>query len=107
MGGEPWPWVALLLGYGSLALFAWSFYDAWRWPALTYRIADRLFRGVWLTTFAAAMVLQIWNGVWRPGEENTGRVLAWIASLVIVVVYVVDVRPRLRDADAAADGRPS
>jgi hypothetical protein len=46
-------------------------------------------------------VLQLWQGVWRAGDDNTGRALSFMAGLVVLMVYTFDVRRRVR---AAAEG---
>ncbi len=87
-----------LVGYAVLALKAWAFVDAWRWPPEAYRSADRLRRWVWLWVIAASAVLQLWQGIWRAGDDNVGRSLVFMAGLVVLAVYAFDVRPRRRAA---------
>ncbi|MEZ5117641.1 MAG: DUF2516 family protein [Candidatus Nanopelagicales bacterium] len=96
--GDPVLLTALIVGYATLLLKIWAFVDAWRWSPQAYRDADRLRRWVWLWVLGFAVGLQLWQGFWRPGDDNTGRTLAWMAGIVVIAVYFFDVRPKVKRA---------
>jgi hypothetical protein len=83
-------WVALAVGVTTFALKIWALIDSFRHPDAAYRAADRLTRTVWIVILAAAIGLHLWVGG-----------LAWggIAGAVVALVYLVDVRPRVRASE--------
>ena len=88
----PIMWV-LALGSAALGVFAAG--DATARRADAYAAADRQTKGMWAgitVTCAAVFVLGvIYGGPFAP------QGLFWVAALVGTLVYLLDVRPRLRE----------
>mgnify|MGYP003392094347 CR=1 FL=1 len=80
-------WVALIVGVVSFALKIWALVDCFGHPDTAFRAADRLTRTLWIVILAAALALHLWVGG-----------LAWggVAGTVVALVYLLDVRPRVR-----------
>jgi Protein of unknown function (DUF2516) len=87
-------WVALVVGVASFALKIWALVDCFGHPDTAFRAADRLTRTLWIVILVAALALHLWVGG-----------LAWggVAGTVVALVYLLDVRPRVRaqERDAA------
>jgi hypothetical protein len=50
-------------------------------------------RRSWLLAIGLTIVLQVWLG--GPTLDSIARLLTWTASMVVVLIYLVDVRPKL------------
>ncbi|MDQ0377773.1 DUF2516 family protein [Amycolatopsis thermophila] len=75
-------WVGTLAGIGAFIHALLQRSDA-------YQAADRKTKPIWLAITGAGTVAM---GLFRFGSVGS---LFWIAGLVAVLVYLVDVRPRL------------
>jgi hypothetical protein len=86
-------WVALVVGVSTFALKLWALVDCFRHPDAAYRAADRLTRTLWIVILIACIALHLWVGG-----------LAWggLAGTVVALVYLLDVRPRVRAAEGSA-----
>ncbi len=86
--------VVLVAGFATFALKVWALVDAFRHPDTAYRAADRLTRVLWIVILAAALALHLWVG---------GVSWGGIAGTIVAVVYLADVRPRVRRIASADD----
>lgn len=75
------------LGLGGLALKIWALVDASTRPAPAYVAAGKLTKVAWVAILAAAVLL--------GGLSVLG--LFGLIGLVAAIVYLVDVRPAVRD----------
>lgn len=97
---DPTSVIAWIVALGSLGLKFWAFVDATRFSRVDYQIVDRLPRVVWLVALGLGIVLQFWLGALQFDELLGPRSLTWLASIVLVGVYFLDLRPRLVRASA-------
>ncbi len=72
---------------GSLALAAWAFIDAVMRPTPLYTAADKLTKPAWLGITGGALAVSLLT-------EALG--IFGLVALVASIVYLVDVRPALR-----------
>ena len=77
----------LVLGLGALALKIWALVDAITRPAAAYPAAGKLSKVAWVAILAAAVLL--------GGGSVMG--LLGIVGLIAAIVYLVDVRPAVRE----------
>lgn len=85
--------ITLVLAYGGVVLGIFCVVDAVARRADAFVAADKQTKGVWLgITIASAVVLGL--GVISPalGPQS----LLWLAAMVGVLLYLCDVRPRLK-----------
>jgi hypothetical protein len=75
------------LGLGALALKVWALADAIYRPGPAYAAAGKWSKPVWVAVLAVALVL--------GGGSVLG--LLGLVSLVAAIVYLVDVRPAVRE----------
>ncbi len=94
--------LAFLVGFGSLAVVAWAFVDAFGFSKEEFADADRLPRMLWLVMLAFGFGLLLWLGAGFIVREPLGmRSIAWIAVMMSAGVYFYDQRPKLLNARAA------
>ena len=79
----------VLLGLGTLAVKLWALVDAAVRPAPAYVAASKLTKPAWVGILAAAAVL----AVLLPDPLG----LFGLVGLVAAIVYLVDVRPAVRE----------
>ena len=77
----------LTLGLGALALKLWALIDALTRPTPAFVAAGKLTKPVWCVILAAAVLL--------GGSNLLG--LFGLVGLVAAIVYLVDVRPAVRE----------
>ena len=78
----------LVLGLGTLALKVWALVDATTRPAPAYAAAGKLTKPAWVGILAASAVLGFLFGPLG---------LFGLVGLVASIVYLVDVRPAVRE----------
>jgi hypothetical protein len=76
----------LVLGLAALAVKIWALVDAITRPAPAYEAAGKLTKVAWVVILAAAVLL--------GGSSVFG--LFGIVGLIAAIVYLVDVRPAVR-----------
>ncbi len=82
-------WIMILAYYAGLVLGVFAFVHALSQRADAYTAAERLTKPAWLgITGGGAFALLLFS-LSGPGA------MFWLAGLVAVLVYMVDVRPRL------------
>ena len=84
---DPSSLLLLVLGYGALALKVWALVDACARPQPAYVAAGKLTKPAWVAILAAAVLL--------GGADVFG--LLGLVSTVAAIVYLVDVRPAVRE----------
>jgi len=82
-------WTDRILYYGFIALHIWGFADCAIRKAAAFPAADKLTKIAWLTILVLA-------GVFGTFIPPTIGVVSLI-SVVVVAVYLADVRPAVRD----------
>lgn len=85
--------INLVLAYGGAVLGIFCVIDAAARRSDAFAAADKQTKGTWLgITIACAVVLglAIVSGVFEPQS------LLWLAAIIGVMVYLVDVRPNLK-----------
>lgn len=80
--------VAQIVELGPLALALWAFVDAVVRPTPLYTAADKLTKPAWSAITGAALVI-----AWAVDTVSLFGLIAVVAS----IVYLVDVRPALRE----------
>ena len=90
---------ALLIG--AFVVEAWAFVDAIRHPAAAYIAAGKQTKPLWLIILGVAFVIGIGGAVGLLTLLSFLPILAFVAS----AIYLVDVRPKVRDVRAARPAR--
>lgn len=80
--------VLQLIGYALLALAAFAFIDGALRREDAYRAADKKTKGFWLIILGLALAVNV--------VPIPGLFILQLAALVATIVYIVDVRPALR-----------
>ncbi len=86
--------ITLVLAYGGGLLGVFCLVDALTRRADAFAAADKQTKGTWIgITVACAVVLglAIVSPIFAPQS------LLWLAAMIGILVYLVDVRPRLRE----------
>lgn len=81
--------VTWLLWVVFLALKAFAFIDCLRQPRAAFPAIDRKSKGLWLTLTAVGLATAVLIG------QTLG--LIGLAGVVIALIYLFDVRPKIRD----------
>jgi hypothetical protein len=76
-----------VLGLGALALKVWALVDACIRPGVAFAAAGKLTKPAWIAILAVAVLL--------TGGDFLG--LLGLASVIAAIVYLVDVRPAVRE----------
>ena len=84
---DPSNLLLLVLGLGAFALKVWALVDAATRPKQAYEVAGKLNKVAWVAILAAAVLL--------GGTSVLG--LFGLLGLVAAIVYLVDVRPAVRE----------
>lgn len=87
--------VEVVLSYGVIILLLWAFVDASRFTREQYKATEKLPRLPWLLALGGAIVLDFWLGGFRFADPVGSRSLTWIAGLLVLIVYIYDMRPKL------------
>ncbi len=87
--------IEVVLGYGLLLVLLWAFVDSTRFSAEQYKDARRMSRTPWLFAVGLAVVLNFSVAHFTFSEPLSAHSLAWLASLLVLLVYVYDMRPKL------------
>ncbi len=85
----------IVLSYGVILALFWAFFDASRFTPEQYRATGKMPRTPWLLAIGLAIVLDFWLGGFRFSDPVGARSLTWIAGVLVLVVYVHDMRPKL------------
>lgn len=86
--------ITLVLEYGGALLGVFCMVDALIRRPDAFAAADRQTKGTWVgitIACAAVLALALVSSLFQPQS------LFWLAALVGTLVYLVDVRPRLRE----------
>lgn len=86
--------ITLVLAYGGALLGVFCMVDALIRRPDAFAAADRQTKGTWVgitIACAAVLALALFSPLFEPQS------LFWLAALVGALVYLVDVRPRLRE----------
>lgn len=83
-----------ILAVGALALKIWALVDAITRPAEAYKAAGKLSKGAWIAILAVAVLL--------TGGNVLG--LLGIVGTVAAIVYLVDVRPAVKELRGGGEG---
>jgi hypothetical protein len=93
LGGVPIPtglnWILLILTYVSLGVRLFALIDAVRRPSAAYEAAGKLTKTAWVIILAVSVVV----GLLFPGLLGIFN----LAGLIAAIVYIVDVRPAVRE----------
>lgn len=84
-----------VMSYGVLIALFWAFIDATRFTREQFKATKRMGRLPWLFALGFAIVLNVWLGGFRVSDPLSGRSVSWLATVLLLVVYVYDMRPRL------------
>lgn len=87
--------IEVVLSYGVMILLFWAFVDATRFTREQFKAANRMSRLPWLLALGFAIVIDFWLGGFRFDNPFGPRSLTWLATVLLLVVYVYDMRPRL------------
>ena len=84
---DPGSLLLLLLGVGALVLKLWALVDSITRPGPAFPAAGKLTKPAWIAILAAALLL--------TGASFIG--LLGIIGTIAAIVYLVDVRPAVRE----------
>ena len=85
----------IIVGLAGLVAKLWAFRDATRHSAEAFGAVGRFPRRVWLIVLGATIVLQFWLGGIDLTDPLGARSLTFLATVLIVAIYVVDTRPKV------------
>lgn len=88
----------IVLAYGSLIAIIAAFVDALRFSKQDFVEVGRMPRIAWLFLLGFCFAMLLWLGGWRPDEPFGPRSFMWFASMAIVALYFIDMRPKLLNA---------
>ncbi len=88
-------WVTRILGLVGAVAGAFALIDAVTRRSDAFVAADRQTKTVWLAITAVSALLLLLAAL--PNAFIAAMSLLWDAAIVASVVYLVDVRPKLRD----------
>ncbi|WP_062070311.1 DUF2516 family protein [Demequina sediminicola] len=74
----------------------WGLIDAFKYPDATFRAAGKLNKTWWLVILGAATVIAFLALPWPLGTGGGIGGILGFAAIVAVIVYFVDVRPKLQ-----------
>jgi Protein of unknown function (DUF2516) len=82
-------WVLRVIWVLTIPVGVYAFVHAVRQRADAFTAADKLTKPAWLGITGASLLVLV---VFQDGPMSSGA-LFWIAALVAVLVYIVDVKP--------------
>lgn len=85
----------VVMSYGVMLCLFWAFIDGTRFTREQYRATKRMGRLGWLFALGFAIVLNLWLGGFQVDNPLGARSVSWLATVLLLVVYVYDMRPRL------------
>lgn len=85
-----------LLWIGAIAVKLWALIDAAIRPAPAYVAADKQTKQLWVILLVLSVGLDL---LWRPGNFIS---LFAVAGLIVAIVYLVDVRPRVKETQGGS-----
>ncbi|MBP2475961.1 membrane associated rhomboid family serine protease [Crossiella equi] len=89
---QPATWILIGISYAAIPVGLYAFVHALMQRADAFTAVDKLTKPAWLgITGGATLALAIF----RFGDAGS---LFWMAAVVAVLVYLVDVRPRVNEA---------
>lgn len=92
--------IFFVLTIAALVVKVWALVDAGVRPSQAYVAADKQTKTVWLVILGLAVALSL---LWGGGLFG----LFAIAGLIAAIVYLVDVRPAVREVQGRGKGRSS
>lgn len=84
-------WVLLIIYYGAIPVGLFAFVHALIQRSEAFTAADRLTKPAWLGITGGGTLFLVLFNLYTYGT------MFWIAGLVAVLVYIVDVRPKLNE----------
>ncbi len=89
--------LSVVLGFGSLALVAWGFIDAFGFDKEDFKTVNRMPRLVWILILLVGFFLLLLVGA-REVIANPVSLggATWVAVMLATGVYFYDQRPKLR-----------
>ncbi len=95
-GYSPVDWFFYVLLVAAFVIEAWAFIDALRHPANAYVAASKQTKPIWLIILGVALLIGIGGITGRVGLFTSLLALPIIA-FVAASIYLVDVRPKVRE----------
>jgi hypothetical protein len=83
----------------AFVIEAWAFIDALRHPAGSYTAASKQSKPIWLIILGVALIIGIGGVTQEIGLFNSFLALP-IVAFVAASIYLVDVRPKVREIRA-------
>ncbi len=87
---DPGSLLLLVLGLGALVLKLWALVDSVTRPAAAFPAAGKLTKPAWIAILAVAVLFTLLGGAQFLG-------LTGIIGTIAAIVYLVDVRPAVRE----------
>ncbi len=94
-------WVAYLLSLGSLVAQVFALADAIRQPGLSYVAAGKRTKPIWLVILGVSLAVGFLHFPRNPLSFFN------VIAVVAAVLYIVDVRPALRQLRGGSSNRSS
>jgi len=88
--------ITYALAIGGALLGVWAVVDAGTRRPDAFAAADKQTKGTWSGITAACAVVSVLGLIWVYGPFGAPGLL-WLAALVGDLVYLLDVRPKLRE----------
>lgn len=101
--GDPLGLLFWILLIAAFVVEIWAFVDALRHKDSAYRAAGKLTKPIWLLILGVALVLGLGGA---SGYVEIFNPLA-IAAFIAAAIYLVDVRPKVREFKGRSGGSSS
>lgn len=94
--------IVLILSVAALVAAVWGFIDATRYPDTAYVAAGKKSKALWLIILGVAALIAFISLPWPLGRGGGIIGLLGIASIIGIIYYFVDVRPKVSGAAPGA-----
>ncbi|MDN4475233.1 DUF2516 family protein [Demequina sp. SYSU T00192] len=96
--------LVLLISVAAFAGAIWGLVDAFRRPETAFTAAGKWSKTIWLVILGVATIIAFISLPWPLGTGGGIGGILGIAAIVAVIIYFVDVRPKLGGGYGSSGG---